>query len=110
MRRRSQKNAGSADSFKGPAGRFNPILPRFYGLWSFSKNKPAAKSLLEFLAMRQNAEKQVAASQGYDIRPYPKFTDFKTWEDEARPRARCLTIRSRAATRRPASPARPRRR
>ena len=24
---------------KGPAGRFNPILPRFYGLWSFSKNK-----------------------------------------------------------------------
>jgi len=71
---------------KGPAGRFNPILPRFYGLWSFSKNKPAAKSLLEFLAMRQNAEKQVAASQGYDIPPYPKFTDFKTWEDEGPPK------------------------
>lgn len=71
---------------KGPAGRFNPILPRIYGLWSFSKNKPAAKSLLEFLAMRQNAEKQVAASQGYDIPPYPKFTDFKTWEDEGPPK------------------------
>jgi len=71
---------------KGPAGRFNPILPRFYGLWSFSKNKPAAKSLLEFLAMRQSAEKQVAASQGYDIPPYPKFTDFKTWEDEGPPK------------------------
>jgi ABC-type glycerol-3-phosphate transport system substrate-binding protein len=71
---------------KGPAGRFNPILPRFYGLWSFSKNKPAAKSLLEFLAMRQNAEKQVAASQGYDIPPYPKFTDFKTWEEEGPPK------------------------
>ncbi len=71
---------------KGPKGRFNPILPRFYGLWSFSKNKPAAKGLLEFLAMRQNAEKQVAASQGYDIPPYPKFNDFKTWEEEGPPK------------------------
>ena len=71
---------------KGPAGRFNPILPRFYGLWSSSTNKPAARSLLEFLAMRQNAEKQVAASQGYDIPPYPKFNDFKTWEEEGPPR------------------------
>jgi ABC-type glycerol-3-phosphate transport system substrate-binding protein len=71
---------------KGPAGRFNPILPRFYGVWSFSKNKPAAKNLLEFLAMPQNAEKQVAASQGYDIPPYPKFNDFKTWDEEGPPK------------------------
>jgi ABC-type glycerol-3-phosphate transport system substrate-binding protein len=70
----------------GPKGRFNPILPRFYGLWSFSKNKAAAKSLLEYLALRQNAEKQVAASQGYDIPPYPKFNDFKTWEEEGPPK------------------------
>jgi ABC-type glycerol-3-phosphate transport system substrate-binding protein len=71
---------------KGPAGRFNPILPRFYGMWKTSKNKPAAKSLLEFLALRPAAEKQVAASQGYDIPPYPKFNDFKTWEDEGPPK------------------------
>jgi ABC-type glycerol-3-phosphate transport system substrate-binding protein len=71
---------------KGPAGRFNPILPRFYGLWSFSKNKAAAKGLLEFLTMRQNAEKQVAASQGYDIPPYTKFNDFKTWDEEGPPK------------------------
>ncbi|WIM09354.1 extracellular solute-binding protein [Enhydrobacter sp.] len=71
---------------KGPKGRFNPVLPRFYGLWSFSKNKPAAKSLLEYLAMRPVAEKQVAASQGYDIPPYPKFNDFKTWEEEGPPK------------------------
>jgi ABC-type glycerol-3-phosphate transport system substrate-binding protein len=71
---------------KGPKGRFNPILPRFYGVWNFSKNKPAAKSLLAFLASRQAAEKQVAASQGYDIPPYPKFTDFKTWEEEGPPK------------------------
>ncbi len=71
---------------KGPAGRFNPILPRFYGLWNFSKNKAAAKNLLEFLTMRQNAEKQVAASQGYDIPPYTKFNDFKTWDEEGPPK------------------------
>src|SRR6267378_3126888 len=40
---------------KGPAGRFNPILPRFYGVWNSSKNKAAAKSLLEYLAMRPAA-------------------------------------------------------
>jgi ABC-type glycerol-3-phosphate transport system substrate-binding protein len=71
---------------KGPAGRFNPILPRMYGVWNFSKNKPAAKSLLEFLTLRQNAEKQVAASQGYDIPPYTKFVDFKTWDEEGPPK------------------------
>ena len=71
---------------KGPAGRFNPTLPRFYGVWNFSKNKEQAKSLLEFLAMRPNAEKQVAASQGYDLPPYVKFNDFKTWDEEAPPK------------------------
>ena len=71
---------------KGPKGRFNPILPRFYGLWSFSKNKPAARNLLEYLASREVAEKQVAASQGYDIPPYPKFNDFKTWAEEGPPK------------------------
>lgn len=71
---------------KGPKGRFNPILPRFYGLWNFSKNKAAGKSLLEFLAQRQNAEKQVAASQGYDIPPYSKFNNFKTWAEEGPPK------------------------
>lgn len=71
---------------KGPKGRFNPILPRFYGIWKFSKNQAAAKNLLEFLSLRQNAERQVAASQGYDIPPYSRFNDFKTWEDEGPPK------------------------
>ena len=71
---------------KGPAGRFNPILPRIYGLWQFAKNKPAAKSLLHYLTGRQVAEKQVAASQGYDIPPYPRFNDFKTWAEEGPPK------------------------
>src|SRR5712672_674284 len=71
---------------KGPVGRYNPMLPRFYGVWNSSKNKAAAKSLLEYLAMRPAAERQVAASQGYDIPPYPKFNDFKTWDEEGPPK------------------------
>jgi len=71
---------------RGPAGRFNPTLPRYYGVWKFSKNKAAAMSLLEFLAQRPQAEKQVAAGRGYDIPPYSKFNDFKTWEEEGPPK------------------------
>jgi ABC-type glycerol-3-phosphate transport system substrate-binding protein len=70
---------------KGPAGRFNPMLPRLYGLWSFSKNKEAARSLLLHLTGRNAAQRQVASSQGYDLPPYTAFTDFKTWEEEGPP-------------------------
>ncbi len=34
----------------GPKGRFGPFLPFFWGIWNFSKNKPAAKSLLAHLS------------------------------------------------------------
>ena len=34
----------------GPKGRFGPFLPFFWGIWKFSKNVPAAKSLLAHLS------------------------------------------------------------
>lgn len=71
---------------KGPAGRFNPTFPRVYGIWNFSRNKEASKSLLLHLSSRKAAEAQVAASQGYDIPPYVKFNDFKTWDEEGPPK------------------------
>jgi ABC-type glycerol-3-phosphate transport system substrate-binding protein len=71
---------------KGPKGRFNPMLPRLYGNWSFSKNKEAAHSLLLHLTNRAVAERQVAAGHGYDLPPYTKFTGFKTWEEEGPPK------------------------
>src|SRR5256885_540918 len=48
----------------GPKGRFAPFLPYFWGTWNFSKNIPAAKSLLTFLSQQSSAEKMVAASGG----------------------------------------------
>lgn len=70
----------------GPNGRYAPFLPYFWGIWSFSKNKPAAKSLLVRLSQRDAAEKMVAASAGYDLPSFAKFTDFKTWAEESPPK------------------------
>jgi len=70
---------------RGPKGRVQPYLPYFWGIWKFSKNKSAAKSLLRYISTREAAEKMVAASQGYDIPAYAKFSDFKTWAEEGPP-------------------------
>jgi len=69
----------------GPAGRFTPYLPYFWGIWSFSRAKPAAKGLLEFLSEREQAEAQTTTSSGYDIPPFGTMSDFKIWETEGPP-------------------------
>ncbi|MEA2933375.1 MAG: hypothetical protein QOD74_21 [Variibacter sp.] len=71
---------------QGPKGRYAPFLPYFWGIWNFSKNKPAAKSLLVHLSQRSSAEKMVAASGGYDLPAFSKLTDFKTWSEEGPPK------------------------
>jgi ABC-type glycerol-3-phosphate transport system substrate-binding protein len=71
---------------KGPNGRFAPFLPYFWGIWNFSKNKPAAKSLLVHLSQASSAEKMVAASAGYDLPSFEKLTTFKTWAEEGPPK------------------------
>ena len=70
----------------GPNGRYAPFLPYFWGIWNFSKNKPAAKSLLVHLSQQSSAEKMVEASVGYDLPSFAKFTTFKTWAEEAPPK------------------------
>lgn len=69
----------------GPKGRYTPFIPYFWGIWSFGKNKPAAKSLLLHLSQPAAIEKMVAASQGFDIPAFAKLTDLKTWADEGPP-------------------------
>ncbi len=71
---------------KGPKGRFDPGNPNFWAIWGFSSNKAAAKSLLLHLSRRSSVEKLVAASHGYDIPPFEKLHDFKTWEEEGPPK------------------------
>src|SRR5207248_11428316 len=61
-------------------------IPYFWGIWSFSKNKSAAKSLLTYLSQPDIAEKMVAASSGYDVPSFTRFTTFKTWAEEGPPK------------------------
>jgi ABC-type glycerol-3-phosphate transport system substrate-binding protein len=70
----------------GVDGRFAPFLPFFWGIWSFARNKTAAKSLIEFLSDRQSAERQSTATSGFDIPPFQSMSDFQVWETEGPPK------------------------
>ena len=70
----------------GPKGRFAPYLPYFWGTWSFSKNKEAAKSVLRTLSQPEAIEKMVVASGGYDLPCYEKLTTLKVWQEEGPPK------------------------
>ena len=70
----------------GPKGRFAPFLPYFWSVWSFSKNKEAAKSLLMHLSQPASIEKLVTASGGYDLPAWEKLTTLKTWAEEGPPK------------------------
>jgi ABC-type glycerol-3-phosphate transport system substrate-binding protein len=71
---------------KGPKGRFDSAVPYFWGVWGFSKNISAAKSLLAYLCQRSSVEQTVAASKGYDIPPFANLHGFKTWAEEEPPK------------------------
>ncbi len=70
----------------GPKGRYAPFLPYFWGIWNFSKNQAAAKSLITFLSQPSSAEKMTNASQGYDLPSFEKLTTFKVWAEESPPK------------------------
>jgi ABC-type glycerol-3-phosphate transport system substrate-binding protein len=65
----------------GPKGRYSPFLPYFWGIWNFSRNKAAAKSVLIHLSQQDIIEKMVEASAGYDLPSFEKLTTLKTWAD-----------------------------
>ena len=70
----------------GPKGRFGPFLPFFWGIWNFSKNVPAAKSLLAHLSTPAVVESMVVASGGYDLPSFENLTKFKVWAEEGPPK------------------------
>jgi ABC-type glycerol-3-phosphate transport system substrate-binding protein len=70
----------------GPKGRFAPFLPFFWGIWSFSKNKAASKSLLRHLSTKEAVGKMVAASGGYDLPSFANLTTLPTWAEAGPPK------------------------
>ena len=65
---------------RGPKGRFVGQLPQFYGLWSFSRNKPAAKELLLYLSQKPQVARLVQASFGFDLPSFRSMYDLDTWK------------------------------
>ena len=70
----------------GPKGRFMPYVPFFWGIWKFSKNKSAAKDLIEHLCQRPMVEERCTAVDGYDLPPFESMNDFKVWDDVGPPK------------------------
>jgi ABC-type glycerol-3-phosphate transport system substrate-binding protein len=66
---------------KGPKGRFQPVLPFYWGIWKFSGNKPAARSLLTFLSQRPAVEQLVTASNGFDVPAFAGLRNMKIWSE-----------------------------
>jgi ABC-type glycerol-3-phosphate transport system substrate-binding protein len=70
----------------GPKGRFTPYLPFFWGIWSFSRNKTAAKELIEFLMQREQVEARCSVVEGFDLPPFDSMLDFKIWAEVEPPK------------------------
>ncbi len=70
----------------GAQGRFAPYLPYFWGVWGFSKNKTAAKELIEALLQRDEVEARCNEVIGYDVPPFQSMLDFKVWEEVGPPK------------------------
>jgi ABC-type glycerol-3-phosphate transport system substrate-binding protein len=81
----------------GPRGRFAPHVPFFYGVWSFSSNKTAAKELIEYLSEREQAEALCTASRGYDLPPFASMNDFTVWRDVEPPKGTVFNYPVRAS-------------
>jgi hypothetical protein len=71
---------------KGPKGRFDPAQPSTWGIWNFSPNKSAAKSLSLHLWETESVKQLVAASKGYDIPCFGTLRNFDTWANEGPPK------------------------
>ncbi len=70
---------------KGPKGRFIGATTYYFGLWNFSKNKSAAKSLIAHLSTRASAERLIRASNGYDLPSFDSMNDFTIWDEQGPP-------------------------
>ena len=70
----------------GPAGRYGPFTTQFWGIWNFSKNQSAAKSLLTALSQADAIESMVKASAGFDIPAFANLTTLKVWAEEGPPK------------------------
>jgi Bacterial extracellular solute-binding protein len=73
------------DTPAGPKGRFRGSLSRMHGVWSFGKNKTAAKDLVLHLLEKPQQDKLIAAGEGFDIPLIRAFNKHPVWKDAKPP-------------------------
>jgi ABC-type glycerol-3-phosphate transport system substrate-binding protein len=74
---------------RGPKGRHISGRYRYWGIWNFSANKSAAKSLLLYLSTREAMAigKLLEAGQGFDVPPFETLAaDSTVWADAEPPK------------------------
>jgi hypothetical protein len=73
------------DTPTGPKGHFRGALSRMHGVWSFGKNKSAAKALLTHLLEKPQQDKLIAAGEGFDIPSIAAFNKHPVWKNAKPP-------------------------
>ena len=68
------------DTPRGPKGRFRAGSPFFWGVWQFSQNISAAKELFLHVMERENVERMLRASQGFDLPLVAAYSAADVWE------------------------------
>ena len=77
----------------GPAGRFEPYLPFFWGVWKFSQNKIGREGTDRVShASAPQVEERCNAVIGYDLPPFDSMLDFKVWEEVEPPKGTVLQL------------------
>jgi len=71
---------------KGPKGRHISGRYRYWGIWNFSANKSAAKSLLLYLSTREAILQLLDAGQGFDVPPFEKLANSPVWAEAEPPK------------------------
>jgi ABC-type glycerol-3-phosphate transport system substrate-binding protein len=71
---------------RGPKGRHISGRYRYWGIWNFSANKAAAKSLLMHLSTREAIDKTLQASQGFDVPPFDSLNGAAVWAEAEPPK------------------------
>ncbi|MBS0641614.1 MAG: extracellular solute-binding protein [Proteobacteria bacterium] len=74
----------------GPAGRYEAYVTNFWGIWSFAKNKSAAKDFIAYMMQRDKVEERCNATIGYDIPPFGSMVDFPIWDKVGPPPGLCF--------------------
>lgn len=70
---------------KGPKGRFDAAQTAFWGIWRFSPNQSAAKSLLLHLWEKDSVQQLVTAGNGCDLPAFTSLRTAGTWSSEGPP-------------------------